>query len=111
MFGRVASGRARAGCTRRDLDLFSRRVVGRALQTGSRASLPSTRWRSPCATVSHARDSCHSDRGSQYASGDYQAVLAAHGVVCSMSPRANCWDAVAESFFSTLKSVSRGPSG
>jgi len=43
-------------------------------------------------------------RGSQYASGDYQAVLAAHGVVCSMSRRANCWDnAVAERFFSTLK--------
>ena len=46
----------------------------------------------------------HSDRGSQYASSDYQALLAAHGVVCSMSRRGNCWDnAVAESFFSTLK--------
>jgi putative transposase len=40
----------------------------------------------------------------QYASGDYQALLAAHGIVCSMSRRGNCWDnAVAESFFSTLK--------
>src|SRR5205807_7432919 len=46
----------------------------------------------------------HSDRGSQYASGDYRAVLDAHGVVLSMSRRGNCWDnAVAESFFSTLK--------
>src|SRR4030095_2891979 len=46
----------------------------------------------------------HSDRGSQYASGDYQQVLARHGVVCSMSRRGNCWDnAVAESFFATLK--------
>src|SRR5436309_6331648 len=36
----------------------------------------------------------------QYASGDYQALLAAHGAVCSMSRRGNCWDnAVAESFF------------
>jgi transposase InsO family protein len=40
----------------------------------------------------------------QYASGDYQAVLAAEGIVCSMSRRGNCWDnAVAESFFATLK--------
>jgi putative transposase len=40
----------------------------------------------------------------QYASGDYQACLAAHGLVGSMSRRGNCWDnAVAESFFSTLK--------
>jgi transposase InsO family protein len=46
----------------------------------------------------------HSDRGSQYASGDYQAALAAEGMVCSMSRRGNCWDnAVAESFFATLK--------
>ena len=45
-----------------------------------------------------------SDRGSQYASADYQAVLTAHGIVCSMSRRGKCWDnAVAESFFSTLK--------
>jgi len=46
----------------------------------------------------------HSDRGSQYASGDYQQALAAEGIVGSMSRRGNCWDnAVAESFFATLK--------
>ena len=46
----------------------------------------------------------HSDRGSQYASRDYQRVLDAHGIVGSMSRRGNCWDnAVAESFFATLK--------
>jgi len=46
----------------------------------------------------------HSDRGSQYASGDYQQVLAQHRIVCSMSRRGDCWDnAVAESFFATLK--------
>src|SRR5439155_666349 len=45
----------------------------------------------------------HSDRGSQYASGDYQRVLAQHGIVCSMSRRGDCWDnAVAESFFATV---------
>jgi hypothetical protein len=46
----------------------------------------------------------HSDRGSQYASGDYRRLLKSHGMVCSMSRRGNCWDnAVAESFFATLK--------
>ena len=46
----------------------------------------------------------HSDRGSVYASGDYQARLAAAGIVPSMSRRGDCWDnAVVESFFATLK--------
>ena len=46
----------------------------------------------------------HSDRGSQYASVDYRRLLDAHGIECSMSRRANCWDnAVVESFFATLK--------
>ena len=46
----------------------------------------------------------HSDRGSQYASEHYQRLLAGHGIVCSMSRRANCWDnAPMESFFATLK--------
>ena len=46
----------------------------------------------------------HSDRGSQYASGDYQRLLGQHHIVCSMSRRGDCWDnAVAESFFATLK--------
>ena len=46
----------------------------------------------------------HTDRGSQYASHDYQRALDAHGMVCSMSRKGNCWDnAVAESFFHTLK--------
>ncbi len=46
----------------------------------------------------------HSDRGSQYAGHAYQALLAEHGITCSMSRRGNCWDnACVESFFSTLK--------
>jgi putative transposase len=46
----------------------------------------------------------HSDRGSQYASSAYQRRLAHAGIVCSMSRRGDCWDnAVAESFFATLK--------
>jgi putative transposase len=46
----------------------------------------------------------HSNKGSQYASSDYQLMLQKAGITCSMSCRANCWDnAVAESFFGTLK--------
>lgn len=46
----------------------------------------------------------HTDRGSQYASGEYQTALLLFGLVGSMSRKGNCWDnAVAESFFATLK--------
>jgi transposase InsO family protein len=46
----------------------------------------------------------HSDRGSQYASGDFQRLLAKYGAICSMSRKGNCWDnAVVESFFGFLK--------
>jgi putative transposase len=87
------------------LDLFSRRVVGWAMRAQLTRALAldaltmALTQRQPPPGLLH-----HSDRGSQYASGEYQATLAAHGVVSSMSRRANCWDnAVAESFFSTLK--------
>jgi len=47
---------------------------------------------------------CHSDRGSQYACHAYQQMLKAHGLVCSMSRKGNCWDnAPQESFFALLK--------
>ena len=46
----------------------------------------------------------HSDRGSQYASDRYQQLLSDNGFICSMSRKGDCWDnAVAESFFHTLK--------
>jgi len=46
----------------------------------------------------------HSDRGTQYAATDYQQQLKRHAMVCSMSRKGDCWDnAVAESFFATLK--------
>jgi putative transposase len=46
----------------------------------------------------------HSDRGSQYASEPYRRLLSGHGITCSMSRRANCWDnAPMESFFASLK--------
>ncbi len=47
----------------------------------------------------------HSDRGSQYASYDFQGLLANHDIECSMSRKGECYDnAVVESFFGTLKS-------
>ena len=47
----------------------------------------------------------HSDRGSQYCSIDYQAVLKKHGLLISMSGKGNCYDnAVVETFFKTIKS-------
>ena len=46
----------------------------------------------------------HSDRGSQYASHEYQKLLAQNGLVCSMSRKGNCWDnAAMERFFLNLK--------
>ena len=87
------------------LDLFSRRVVGWSMSESITRQLTldaleaALGQRTPPPGLLH-----HSDRGSQYASGDYQALLDAHGLVGSMSRRGNCWDnAVAESFFSTLK--------
>src|SRR5438094_96711 len=87
------------------LDLLSRRVVGWSMSESITRQLTldalaaALGHRTPPPGLLH-----HSDRGSQYASGDYQALLDAHGLVSSMSRRGNCWDnAVAESFFSTLK--------
>jgi transposase InsO family protein len=56
------------------------------------------------ATAFFARESIHhSDRGTTYAAGAYQAELAQRGIVPSMSRKGDCWDnAVVESFFSTL---------
>jgi len=46
----------------------------------------------------------HSDRGSQYASTDFQGILETVGLTCRMSRKGNCWDnAVSESFFGSLK--------
>jgi putative transposase len=88
------------------LDLFSRRVVG--LATSERIDralvIEALRVAVGRRTVPDSGLVHHSDRGSQYASGDYQNALHNLGVVCSMSRKGNCWDnAVAESFFATLK--------
>ena len=87
------------------LDLFSRMVVGWAMDKRMQAklfcdALQMALWRRrmPKGVV------VHSDRGSQYCSRQYQALLAKHDLICSMSGKGNCYDnAVAESFFHTLK--------
>lgn len=88
------------------LDLYSRKVVGWAMSEGLETQLclaaldMALEARKPPPGLVH-----HSDRGSQYASIEYRQRLEARGIVCSMSRKADCWDnAVAESFWSTLKS-------
>jgi len=87
------------------LDLATRRVVGWATGATLATTLPlaalhqALRLRCPAPGLIH-----HTDRGSQFASQEYRAVLAAHGVRQSMSRKGDCWDnAVAESFFATLE--------
>jgi putative transposase len=88
------------------LDLFSRFVVGWAVSAVNdryltiKALEMALKRRCPETGLMH-----HSDQGSTYASEDYQDVLEARGIICSMSRRGNCYDnAVMESFFSTVKS-------
>jgi len=87
------------------IDLYSRRVVGWAMDRRMqkalviRALLMAINLRQPPPGLLH-----HSDRGSQYASHAYQALLKQHGVICSMSRKGNCWDnSPVERFFSSLK--------
>jgi transposase InsO family protein len=88
------------------LDLFSRFVVGWAVSAVNdrhltiKALEAALRRRCPGAGLLH-----HSDQGSTYASEDYQNILEARGITCSMSRRGNCYDnAAMESWNSTLKS-------
>ncbi len=87
------------------IDLFSRRVVGSAMSDKNDETLTLTALkmaldqRTPPPGLIH-----HTDRGTTYASTEYQDLLRRAGLRCSMSRRGNCLDnAVAESFFSTLK--------
>ena len=88
------------------LDLYSRFIVGWAVSAVNDRHLTikalemAVKRRAPEAGLLH-----HSDQGSTYASEDYQAMLDARGITCSMSRRGNCHDnAVMEAFFSSLKS-------
>jgi putative transposase len=87
------------------IDLFSRIVVGWDLS----ATLDRTSTIKAFNKALLRRNPCkglmvHSDRGIQYASGDFREVLRKNSCIQSMSRKGNCWDnAVAESFFHTLK--------
>ncbi|RQR68743.1 IS3 family transposase [Burkholderia sp. Bp9010] len=87
------------------LDLFNREVVGWSIKPRMTADLVTDAltmaWfrRRPALGAL-----CQSDRGSQYASHEFQRKLAAYGMRCSMSRKGNCWDnAPTESFFNSLK--------
>jgi putative transposase len=87
------------------LDLFARRVVGWSMQPTLERGLVlaalkhALQRRQPPPGLLH-----HSDRGSQYASAEYQALVAQAQMHGSMSRKGNCWDnAAMESFFATLK--------
>jgi putative transposase len=87
------------------IDLYSRLVVGWAMSERMTAhlvcdALQMALWRRgmPTGVI------VHSDRGSQYCSAAYQALIEQHGLLCSMSAKGCCYDnACAESFFHTLK--------
>jgi len=88
------------------IDAYSRRVIGWALERTVEDDLPlaalrqALELRQPAPGVVH-----HSDRGSQYASGDYTDLLKAHGCQISMSHKASPWEnAGCESWMKTLKS-------
>ncbi len=87
------------------IDLYSRRVVGWSIDRRMkkalviRALMMAVNLRKPLPGLIH-----HSDRGSQYASHDYQKLLKQYGIIGSMSRKGNCWDnAPVERFFSSLK--------
>jgi len=87
------------------IDLYSRAVVGWSLSSSQTTELPivalynAVKRRQPKGQLIH-----HSDRGCQYTSDAYRTALSELGIIVSMSRTGNCWDnAVAESFFSTLK--------
>jgi len=88
-----------------ELDLYSHRIVGWSLSSRLNRQLAldalamAAGLRRPGAGLIH-----HSDRGVQYACGDFQKLLGRHGMVASMSRKGDPYDnAVAESFFRTLK--------
>jgi len=82
------------------IDLYSRMVVGWSIGELVCSAMRMAVARRGCV----AATLCHFDRGSQYASDLFQALLQRYGFECSMSRKGNCWDnAVAESFFHSLK--------
>ena len=87
------------------IGLRTRQVLGYSLAEHMPDDLVLNALRNACHVQPPAVSTLfHSDRGSQYASDDFRAAIGALAMVASMSRKGNCWDnAVAESFFATLK--------
>jgi transposase InsO family protein len=86
------------------IDLFSRKVVGWSMSSRMTADLVVNAFRMGLFRQHRAPRMVHSDRGSQYASEAFRKELKSHNCLQSMSKKGDCWDnAVAESFFGTLK--------
>jgi transposase InsO family protein len=87
------------------IDLYGRKVVGWSMNERITKELVLEALEMAINRRKPARGLIfHSDRGSQYASHEFQRMLWEHGFISSMSRKGNCWDnAVSESFFSTLK--------
>jgi transposase InsO family protein len=87
------------------LDLYSRRIVGWSMSDRNTTELIMDALQMALLQRGSVEGLLlHSDRGQQYASTQYQALLKVHGIVCSMSRKADCWDnAVMESFYHVLK--------
>ena len=87
------------------MELHTRKIIGWAMDTTMPAELVCRALRMAIGQRQpQAGFILHSDRGSQYASHEYQALLKQHGIICSMSRKGNCWDnAVMERFFLNLK--------
>ena len=87
------------------IDLFSRKIVGWSMDSRMKTELVNNAllmavWqrKPPKGLI------WHTDRGSQYCSDSHTKLTKQHGIIQSMSRKGNCWDnAVAESFFSTIK--------
>ena len=87
------------------IDLYSRAVIGWAMHKRMKTELVTDALKMVLMRRKVRRSLLlHSDQGSQYAAANYRAIVAENGIECSMSRKGNCWDnAVAESFFHTLK--------
>lgn len=86
-------------------DLYSRKIVGWGMSERIDSELVAAALNMALAQERPEPGLlAHSDRGVQYASDRFQALLARHGIVCSMSRKANCWDnAPTESLVATIK--------
>lgn len=87
------------------IDLYSRQVIGWSMSERNNAQLVQSALQMALLKRCHVKHVIvHSDQGSTYASRDYQQQLRKHQLICSMSRKGECLDnAVAESFFGTLK--------